>query len=86
METYHYTHEDSTKNTPHYTITFTINESYVGEYSIMGKYLYDVHISSEYRGKGLCKKIVENAVNRKKGLYLDVDPDNIVAIPLKEML
>ena len=80
METYHYTNSDSTKSTPHYTISFTKNGDYIGEYSIMGRYLYNVHISDVYRGKGLCKKIVNHAINRKKNLYLDVDPDNIPAI------
>ena len=46
----------------------------------MGRYLYNIYISPDFRGKGLCRKIVEHAVNRKKNLYLDVDPDNITAI------
>jgi RimJ/RimL family protein N-acetyltransferase len=81
METYHYTYKDSSKSTPHYTISFTSSrEIYIGEYSIMGHYLYNVHLSPEYRGKGLCKVLVKHAIDRKKGLYLDVDPDNIAAI------
>ena len=80
METYHHTYNDSTKNIPHYTISFTKDGKYVGEYSVMGHYLYNIHISPVCRGKGLCKVLVKHAMNRKKGLYLDVHPDNIVAI------
>lgn len=81
MNTYHYTHNDSTKNTPHYTITFTTSQGFfIGEYSIMGYYLYNVFIDKAYRGHGYCKKLVKHAISRKKNLYLDVDPDNIAAI------
>lgn len=81
MKTYHYTHDDSTKSTPHYTITFTTSQGfYIGEYSIMGYYLYNVNLSEDYRGKGLCKTVVNHAVSSKKNLYLDVDADNIPAI------
>lgn len=67
----HYKEEDSTKNKPHYTITFLDdNENFIGMYSIYGYYLYNVFIDQKMRGKGY----------RKKNLYLDVDPDNIGAI------
>ena len=78
---FHYKEKDSTKNKPHYTFSFLNDKgNYIGSYSIMGYYLYDVYVIPEFQGQGYCKQIVSHAVKRKKNLILDVDPDNIPAI------
>lgn len=75
------TYKDSTKNKPHYVIYFdTEDGDHIGSYSISGYHLYDLYLTPKFRGKGLCKTIVEHAVSRKKNLNLDVDLDNIPAI------
>jgi ribosomal protein S18 acetylase RimI-like enzyme len=78
MKTVHYTEKDSTKNKPHYTVNFfNEKDKFIGMYSIHSYYLYNVFVDKNMRKKGYCKKIVNHAVNRKKNLYLDVDPCNI---------
>jgi len=73
--------QDSTKNKPHYQVDFyTKNSEYIGSYVVSGYHLYNVYVTPEFRGKGMCKKIIDDAVSRKKNLNLDVDPDNIAAI------
>ena len=72
---------DSTKNKPHYAIYFNSEKGeHIGGYSISGYHLYSLYVTPEFRGKGMCKKIIDYAVSRKKNLNLDVDPDNIPAI------
>ena len=73
MESVKHKWENSTKNKPHYTFMFFSSKNeYIGEYSIYGYYLYNVYIDKNFRGKGLCKKIICHATNRKKNLVLDV--------------
>ena len=82
---YHYTEKDSTKNKPHYTISFTNSKGqHIGGYSLMGYYLYNVYIMKDFQNKGYCKQIVSYAVNKKKHLVLDVDIDNKYAIKCYE--
>lgn len=80
--TFHYTEKDSTKNKPHYVISFFDKKTndFIGQYKIQGFYLYDVFIDSKQRGKGYCKHLVAHAVKRKKNLVLDVIPSNIAGI------
>ncbi|MGI9554675.1 MAG: GNAT family N-acetyltransferase [Vampirovibrionia bacterium] len=79
------TFEDSTKNKPHYVVYFDTEEGeHVGGYNISGLHLYGLYVTPEFRGKGICKQIIEYAVSKKKNLNLDVDPDNIPAIKCYE--
>lgn len=81
MIIYKITEKDSTKNKPHYFVSFnTEKEEHIGGYYISGYHLYNVYIQPEFKGKGLCKTIVNHAVSRKKNLNLDVAPDNPPAI------
>jgi len=81
MITYKITQEDSTKNKPHYFIGFNTDEGeHMGGYYISGYYLYNLYLRPEFRGKGLCKTIINHAVSRKKNLNLDVSPENPPAI------
>ena len=75
------TFRDSTKNKPHYIIFFNSEKGeHIGGYSISGYHLYNLYVTLEFRGKGMCKKIIDYAVSRKKNLNLDVVPGNIPAI------
>ena len=74
---YHYTEKDSSKNKPHYTVSFTNSKGqHIGGYSVMGYYLYNVYIMKDFQNKGYCKQIISYAVNKKKHLVLDVDINN----------
>ena len=61
------TEKNSTKNKPHYFIGFSTEKGeHIGGYSIFGYHLYSLYITPEFRGKGICKKIIDYAVSKKK--------------------
>ena len=85
MKCKRFTEEDSTKNVPHYEINcFDDTGEWLGHYQIKGHWLEQVFVSKKMRNKGICKKLVKNAVSRKKNLKLIVKPNNTSAIKCYE--
>ena len=66
------TYEDSTKCKPHYVVYFdTEKGEHVGGYSISGLHLYGLYVTPEFRGKGICKMIIDYASSHlSRSLYI----------------
>lgn len=63
--------------------TSTIAGSAISELETSGNnYISNVFVKETYRGKGLCKKLIESLVNSydKGGFLLDVNKNNVAAI------
>ena len=64
------TFKNSTKSKPHYVIYFDSEKGeHIGGYSISGYHLYGLYVTPKFRGRGICKKIIDYADENKISLY-----------------
>lgn len=79
MEFTHFTFEDSSKKVPHFAVNAFYKGNWVGHYERHGDWIYDVYITNEMRGKGMCQKMLRHALKQKKHLRLQVLENNPAA-------
>ena len=79
MKFVHYTFPDSTSAVPHFEVNAFQGDVWVGHYQRRGRWLENVFVPPQQRGRGACAALVRHAVAARKGLRLLVRHDNAAA-------
>ena len=79
MRFVHYTFPDSSRAQPHFEVNAFRGDTWLGHYQRRGRWLENVFVPPEQRGRGVCAALVRHAVAARKGLRLLVWEDNTAA-------